>query len=137
MLDLADLGQDSAAVEELAARLPGHGARVAIVAPNEPVLRTALLAAWRAGAVPVPLSARLREDDLGRILTDADPALVLSVAEHRGYSFAEFARGSELPWLVLGQDGIGQVAEDTEPCDPDVGAVPYTSRTTGGAQAGL
>src|SRR5919198_722092 len=80
MLDLADLGRDpllDRAADALAARLPGEGARVAIVAPNEPVLLMAMLAAWRAGAVPVPLSARLREYDLGRILADADPAAVV------------------------------------------------------------
>jgi acyl-CoA synthetase (AMP-forming)/AMP-acid ligase II len=144
VLDLAELGKDSPAADALARRLPGAGARVAIVAPNAPVLFTALLAAWRAGAVPVPLSARLREYDLGRILADADPALVVSIAEHQGYSFAHFARGTELPWIIV--DGSGEVEREDrgqrtedrdEGLDRDVGAILYTSGTTGEPKGAL
>ncbi|MGZ4690804.1 MAG: AMP-binding protein, partial [Acidimicrobiia bacterium] len=41
-----------------------RGERVAIVAPNLPALVVAMFATWRAGAVAVPVSARLREHDL-------------------------------------------------------------------------
>jgi fatty-acyl-CoA synthase len=142
VLDLAELGSDSTAADDLALRLPSDGARVAIVAPNSPVLLTALFAAWRAGAVPVPLSTRLREYDLGRILDDADPAIVVSVAEHRGYSFANFARGTDLPWLLVDDDGTAEPkAQSPEPraegLDPDVGAILYTSGTTGESKGAL
>jgi fatty-acyl-CoA synthase len=147
MLDLADLGRDpllDRAADALAARLPGEGARVAIVAPNEPVLLMAMLAAWRAGAVPVPLSARLREYDLGRILADADPAAVVSVAEHRGFSFAEFAKRA-LPtgrWLVVDERGSvellgGGPIDEPDGCGLEIGAILYTSGTTGDPKGAL
>src|SRR5919202_1062401 len=143
MLDLGELGRDLTAADELARRLPGDGARVAIVAPNEPVLLVAMLAAWRAGAVPVPLSARLREYDLGRILDDADPALVVSIAEHRGFSFADFGRRSGRRWLLIDDDGTpvprAQGPEPRAPdgCDAEIGAILYTSGTTGEPKGAL
>lgn len=146
-------GELDRASDELASRLRarGHlaGDRVAIVAPNSPALLVAMLAAWRVGAVPVPLSARLREFDLGRILADADPAALVSLGAHRGFSFRELAPSlaPDLPalraWLFV--DERGQVQEEmlAEPgaggdaLEPGVGAILYTSGTTGAPKGAL
>src|SRR5947209_7275797 len=44
---------------------------------------------WRADAVAVPLSARLRRFELQHAFADAQPAAVVSVAEHGGYPLAK------------------------------------------------
>ena len=61
----------SCAADRLAAAVQARpGERVAIVAPNAPALVVGLFAAWRLGAVAVPLSARLRRFELARTLNN-------------------------------------------------------------------
>lgn len=121
-----------------------RGARIALVAPNAPLLVAGLFAAWRLGAVAVPLSARLRERELGQMLADAEPAVVCSVPSHLGYSFADLLPRLELPsvrtFLFAAGDGAieSQVpgtgarhVPGTEALGTDVAALLYTSGTTG------
>jgi len=141
--------QELPSVEELSARLEGligaagdlRGQRVALIAPNSTELVACLFAAWRLGAVVVPLSSRLRERELDLMLADAEPLVVVSVAAHGGYSFADVLPGLLPPsvralWLV--DDGrfrqIGVRPRDMSepaPLDGEVAAILYTSGTTG------
>lgn len=140
-------------MDRLGRRLEGlavEGDRVAIVAPNAPSLVISMFAAWRAGATVVPLSARLREYELRRVLADAKPAAVVSIAGHQGYSFAEVIP-SLLPSLptvrgCLLVDEAGDVVEEVagtlgaEPPAPlahEVTAILYTSGTTGEPKGAL
>ena len=131
---------------ELEALGPGRsleGAPVAVVAPNAPAIVAAMLAVWEAGAVAVPLSARLREFELERILRDVDPAAIVSPASHGGYSFDSLwsRLALELPALrgCLLVDEWGEVQErvparpeaDVKPLHPDAAAILYTSGSTG------
>jgi acyl-CoA synthetase (AMP-forming)/AMP-acid ligase II len=116
-------------------RLAGTGDRVALVAPNAPALVIGLQAAWRIGAVAVPLSARLREYELTRVLADAEPAAIVSIESHGGYAFAPALSGAA-PALIV--DPWGDVVDELEgppsrgePLPAEVAAVLYTSGTTG------
>ena len=122
---------------------PLAGAPVAIVAPNSPALVVGLLAAWEAGAVAVPLSARLREYELARILADAEPAAVVSVEAHGGYSFGPLLAPMDVVSLIV--DDRGGVQEEHrarsrpagEPLASEIGAILYTSGTTGAPKGAL
>jgi acyl-CoA synthetase (AMP-forming)/AMP-acid ligase II len=142
----------SAAAERLAARLPPEvtaGQRVGVLAPNTPALLAGLFAAWCRGAVAVPLSSRWREYELRRVLQDAAPVALISVASHHGYDFADLLAGllPALPALRSCQltDDLGEVtgelpglgALSPEPLAPDVGILLYTSGTTGVAKGAL
>ena len=120
------------------------GARVAVVAPNCPALVAALLGVWGSGAAAVLVHARCREYELGRILRDAEPVAVVSVASAYGYDFAAaIARlAPEVPGLrtclLLEPDGTvrDELRQDPSPStapalDDDVAALLYTSGTTG------
>ncbi|MEV4410409.1 amino acid adenylation domain-containing protein [Catellatospora sp. NPDC049609] len=65
------------AVAELAARLPGPGALVAIRMPRGWRALVAMLAVMRSGAAYVPVDPSYPEARQALILADADPALVL------------------------------------------------------------
>ncbi|MDI1460947.1 amino acid adenylation domain-containing protein [Catellatospora sp. KI3] len=65
------------ATAELAARLPGPGALVAIRLPRGRQALVAMLAVMRAGAAYVPVDPSYPEARQELILADADPALVL------------------------------------------------------------
>jgi acyl-CoA synthetase (AMP-forming)/AMP-acid ligase II len=124
-----------------------EGSRVAIVGPNVPATVIGLFAAWRLGATAVPVSARLREFDLARVLRDADPAAVIAPRAHGGYPFEGTLRklASELPGLrgCLFLDAAGAVeteltcAPRAEPEDLSAAAILYTSGTTGDPKGAL
>jgi len=133
------------AVDRLAARLGdlGPGQRVAIIAPNCVAFPVALFAVWRVGAVPVPLNSRYREYELRGFLRDADVTAIVSVAAYRGYSFATVlgALMPDLPTVrrclfvdeagASGEELAGPAAVDAPGFDSSVGALLYSSGTTG------
>jgi fatty-acyl-CoA synthase len=55
-----------------------HGARVAYLGPNDIAMFEALFATARSGAVFVPLNYRLTAAELGRLLDDAGPVVLLA-----------------------------------------------------------
>ena len=65
----------------------GRGDRVSVLLPNGLALVTAILASWKVGAVPNPLSHRLPAAERDVILDRASPALVV------GLDAAEFDPG--------------------------------------------
>src|SRR3954449_11804128 len=131
------------AVDSLAARLHARaGARVGVIAANSPALVIALFACWRREAVAVPLSARLRRFELGRIVADAELETLVTVTEHARFSFEAL-----VPELMASTPALGRClmvetrgnvvrelispAQETEPLGADLAAVLYTSGTTG------
>ena len=152
---VSTFGEIATASERLSARLERlcagglAGERVAVIAPNVPAIVVAMLAAWNAGAVVVPLSARLREYELAAILADAEASAVVSVDSYRGYSFAELLR--RLPPQLPALRGCVLVAptgevddelacdarERPEPLGAEIGAILYTSGTTGKPKGAL
>jgi len=65
------------------ARGVGEGDRVAIALPNGIPFFECVLAAWKLGAVPIPLSHRLPEAEQRAIVLLADPKLMLGVPAER------------------------------------------------------
>ena len=133
-----------ALADRIAARVgETHGGRIAVVAPNSPALVSGCFAALRLGAVPVPLSARLRGRELEGILADAEPLAVLTVASHLGYDLVELLQtlGRALPSLraTFVVTAAGEIvhelrnpaAETPAALAPGIGAILYTSGTTG------
>ena len=136
-------GELARELEALGPRRSLEGAPVAVVAPNAPSIVAAMLAVWELGAVVVPLSARLREFELERILRDVDPAAVVSPASHGGYSFDSLwsRLRLELPalrgcllvneWGAVEKRVPARPEGDVEPLRPDAAAILYTSGSTG------
>ena len=147
VLTYAELRALSASLEEeLAAGGDIRGQRVAFISPNSPELVAGLFAAWRLGAVAVPLSARLRERELELMLADAEPVVVWSVAAHGGYSFEDLLPRILPPStrvLLLHPNRPGGTTSGVRPgflegtSEPapldwgEIAAILYTSGTTG------
>jgi len=121
--------------EEIGAAGDLQGQRVAIISPNSPGLVAGLFAVWRLGGVAVPLSSRLRERELELMLADAEPAVVVSVAAHAGYSFANVLPRILPPSVrrcLLDADQVAfDEASSPEPLEDGIAAILYTSGTTG------
>jgi len=102
-----------------------QGAMVALSIPNSTELVVAALAAWKVGAVPVPMRWDLPDWEQQRLLDVIDPALVLS--ETNVTALADTARGesdSPLPELVSpaingicssGSTGLPKIILNTAP----------------------
>jgi len=102
-----------------------HGAMVALSIPNSTELVVATLAAWKIGAVPIPMRWDLPEWEQQRLLDVIEPALVLSEANVA--SLAGVARGeadSALPEVVSpsvngicssGSTGLPKIILNTAP----------------------
>jgi len=121
-LTYAELG---AAADALAARCTGSD-RVAVWATNSLETAVAVVAALRAGVAAVPLNPKSGDKELGHILADSAPALVLA------------APGDELPPALRELErvdvdvrGVGGVGPAVSPGDEDPALVVYTSGTTG------
>ena len=72
-----DAASDALAVA-LAERGVGRGDRVAVYLQNVPQLPLAIVAAWKLGAIVVPVNPMLRERELGTILSDSGARVLVS-----------------------------------------------------------
>jgi long-chain acyl-CoA synthetase len=76
--DYAELDRQSEAFGAwLNARGVGKGDRVIVLAQNIPSFSAAVVAAWKLGAVPIPLNPMYRASELAKIFADAAPSAVL------------------------------------------------------------
>ncbi|MGW1780289.1 acyl-CoA synthetase [Streptomyces sp. NPDC002143] len=116
----------AAATGALAGRLAGHD-RVAVWATPELETAVAVVAALEAGVAAVPLNPKSGEKELGHILNDSAPTLVLVTP------------GTELPSPVRDLERVEVDVHGTESApgsrepvgDEDPALVVYTSGTTG------
>ncbi|MFE2214630.1 acyl-CoA synthetase [Streptomyces canus] len=118
-------GQLAAATGALAGRLARYD-RVAVWATAELETAVAVVAALEAGVAAVPLNPKSGEKELGHILNDSRPGLLLA------------APGTELPAAVgdlervdIDVHATGGTAPDSAAQDGDPALVVYTSGTTG------
>ena len=146
-VSFAELESAAGRLADAAALRPGE--RVAIVASNVPALVVGMFASWQAGAVAVPLSARLRRFELARAFADAEPAVAVSVPAHAGFEVAQEIEAlepvtptlrarvvlSELGEIVHVSHAVAREAASLSP--PDLAAILYTSGTTGEPKGAL
>jgi acyl-CoA synthetase (AMP-forming)/AMP-acid ligase II len=118
------------------------GERIVVVAPNVPGLVVALFAAWKLGAVAVPLSTRLRSFELERAFATVEPTAAVSVPAHGSFDLAGELLRLQSGTPTLAQcviiDPVGTMTDQTrlpadraEPLDEAIAAVIHTSGSTG------
>jgi malonyl-CoA/methylmalonyl-CoA synthetase len=117
------------------------GDRVAIYSENRHAFVYAYLAALRLGAIVVPVNVLYRAGDLGHVLKDARPALVVCSA-----TVAEFVGNAGTAGPVVAASDVEAWALDTDvhelafsirPQPDDVALIVYTSGTTGRAKGAM
>nr|WP_207186637.1 AMP-binding protein [Rhodobaculum claviforme] len=116
----------------LAARGIAPGDRVALLAGNRPEYLVAVFGIWTAGAVAVPVNARLHPREAAWILSDSGAALALVAPD----AAPDLAGVTEVPLMALpGPDWAAAVAGPPAPVVPrgqgDLAWLFYTSGTTG------
>ncbi len=113
------------------------GDRAAVLLPSGVQAAELVFAAIRAGIVLVPVNTRLRPAEVERLLSDADPQVVIAAEafSDRLSGRGLRARVVALPAFVLGQDDdplLGDAARSSfEPGPGQVQSLIYTSGTTG------
>jgi len=123
---------------QLAARGVDRGDRVAIYSENRRGFVLAYLALLRLGAIAVPANVLYRAADLGNILSDARPRMVVGSEQTRprvpaGVPFVDaadieaWAKDASLP----------STFDDVPVAPDDVAVIIYTSGTTGRAKGAL
>ncbi|MGW3285568.1 acyl-CoA synthetase [Streptomyces sp. NPDC001002] len=134
-LTYAELG---AATDALAARIRGgdQSSTVRVAVWATPALETAVavVAALRAGVAAVPLNPKSGEKELGHILGDSEPTLVLAAPGDELPSPLRDLRRVDVEVRGVGGDGtaVGDwTAVHEEPGDEDPALIVYTSGTTG------
>jgi long-chain acyl-CoA synthetase len=110
--------RSSALAAALAQRGVGRGDRVALYLQNVPEFVIAVLAAWKAGAIAVPVNPMLKEREVRTLVDDCEPAV--------------FIAEPDLPeWVQLARAHAGQAPPDPGLGPDDVAFLTYTSGTTG------
>ncbi|MGP3684996.1 class I adenylate-forming enzyme family protein [Streptomyces sp. IBSNAI002] len=119
----ADALSDSVA-GHLAARGIGRGDRVAVMLQNTPHFVLAVLAAWKAGAVVVPLNPMYKSGEVGHILRDSGAAAL--VCEGRAWSayLREAAGGTAVRTVLTASDREFQTRDDPRVLGPAPAAPP-------------
>lgn len=108
--------------------------RAIICFDNSPEFYIAYFAAWQAGAIVAPVNTFLKEKELGHIIHDAQPAVILTSSD-RIELFQK--SGESLPPIVTERDMadveesaiVADTIVDLEP--EELAALLYTSGTTG------
>ncbi|MFJ3174440.1 class I adenylate-forming enzyme family protein [Streptomyces roseus] len=111
----------------LAAHGIGRGDRVAVMLQNTPHFVLAVLAAWKAGAVVVPLNPMYKAGEIGHILRDSGAAAL--VCEERAWTAyaAGAARGTAVRVALTASDRDFQSRNDPRvfaPAEPDAAPAP-------------
>lgn len=162
-LSLRQVDEDSRALAAGLARLygVGKGDRVMIQVQNIPAFVISMLAAWRLGAILVPLNPMFRKEEVTKLATDAEPAVFIlldSLVESLGPTIHDLGvpivSASELDYLDawpadafgtmartpsgLGRDIQEIIADhrgdhlpDVDLTGDDIAFLVYTSGTTG------
>ncbi|HKE01656.1 MAG TPA: AMP-binding protein, partial [Planctomycetota bacterium] len=122
----------------LAADGLGRGDRVAFVLPDSAALVAGIFAAWRRGAVAVPLGTRLAAIDYATILADCRPKVLVTTRELAAVASPRSFEGRT--WIVRADDASELVArartcpdvgDATDVGDEDPALIQYTSGSTG------
>jgi malonyl-CoA/methylmalonyl-CoA synthetase len=126
----------------VAAKLAEHGVvpgdRVAIYSENRRGFVLAYLALQRLGAIAVPTNVLYRAADLGNILSDARPRLVVGSSQTRPHVPADTAFVDAAEVEAWATDASLPVEHDDAHVEPDdVAIMIYTSGTTGRAKGAL
>ena len=123
---------------KLAERGVVRGDRVVIYSENRRGFVLAYLALQRLGAIAVPTNVLYRAADLGNILSDAKPRLVVGSAQTRPHVPAEipFVDAAEVERWATDASLPGE-HDDARVEPDDVAIIIYTSGTTGRAKGAL
>ncbi|MFK0220604.1 class I adenylate-forming enzyme family protein [Streptomyces vinaceus] len=96
----------------LAARGIGRGDRVAVMLQNTPHFVLAVLAAWKAGAVVVPLNPMYKAGEIGHILRDSGAAALVCDSRTWAAYGAGAARGTAVRTVLTASDRDFQTRDD-------------------------
>ncbi|MFJ9339563.1 AMP-binding protein [Streptomyces sp. NPDC101733] len=107
----ADALSDSLA-GHLAARGVGRGDRVAVMLQNTPHFVLAVLAAWKAGAVVVPLNPMYKSAEVGHVLRDSGAAALVCGARAWEEYLGEAVRGTGVRVTLTADDRDFQTRDD-------------------------
>jgi long-chain acyl-CoA synthetase len=122
----------------LAQRGVARGDRVALYLQNVPEFVIAVLAAWRAGAIAVPVNPMLKEREVRTLLDDCEPVALVTLPSLLDEVARDAVQGTSVR-LVLTDAQVRELASEHAggaPADPalspdDVAFLTYTSGTTG------
>ena len=117
-----------------------RGDRVGIAMPNVPHFLFAYFGILRAGGVAVPLNVMLAEQEIARIVQDAQPKVILGAGDPgRAASAAAGSLKVEIVtadrWDELGD--LGQKFDDEQVEEDDLAVLAYTSGTTGNPKGAM
>ncbi|MCA8889749.1 MAG: AMP-binding protein [Parvularculaceae bacterium] len=149
--------------DALAAWLSGlgvsRGDRIAVASQNAPEFPFVILAAWKIGAIPVPINPLYKAQELSRILLDAEPSAIicefsaveqmrqaLDLAGMASLPLAHFPSDFDGQQINNGEPGsLSQVLEQYHDQSPspldlsgdDIALILYTSGTTGAPKGAM
>jgi len=110
----------------------GAGDRVLVVSENCAAAVAGLFAIWRMDAVAVPVNARQTARELDRVMAHAEPRAILFTTEVSADAAAHAdAHGAKAICGAWGTLGLVCPRGDSDPADPDVAVLLYTTGTTG------
>ncbi|MBT2468068.1 AMP-binding protein [Streptomyces sp. ISL-66] len=96
----------------LAARGIGRGDRVAVMLQNTPHFVLAVLAAWKAGAVVVPINPMYKAGEVGHVLRDSGAAALVCDARAWPAYLREASRGTGVRTVLTARDRDFQTRDD-------------------------